>query len=114
MRGRVCVRRAIDYRIQQNEIIVDPEGSVTTQQQTENFNGTTLLITRGTGTFGDAIVEMRAKRDSARSASSAGGGKAGHYRQVQPTEGCANSGHSSHSLRFRVSIVMGRVYEQSL
>jgi UDP-glucose 4-epimerase len=31
---------------------------VTAQQQTEMFNGKTLLITGGTGTFGNAVVDM--------------------------------------------------------
>jgi FlaA1/EpsC-like NDP-sugar epimerase len=61
MSGGVCNRKVIHYSIQQNEIIVDLGGSATAQQQTDNFNGKTLLITGGTGTFGNTVVEMVSK-----------------------------------------------------
>src|ERR1035437_10894542 len=36
-------------------------GSVTDQQNSEIFKGKTLLITGGTGTFGNAVVDMGSK-----------------------------------------------------
>jgi UDP-glucose 4-epimerase len=41
--------------------MIKPGGSVTAQQQVESFKGKTLLITGGTGTFGNAVVDMGSK-----------------------------------------------------